>query len=486
LLLGLGIGIFFGVAPGINGAGAAALFLPFTFHLDAIAALLALVGIYVGSIFSGSITAITLNIPGDPCSVATTFDGYPLFKKGMGGKALGTAIFASAVGGLFSSFVLATSAPQLAKIALELASPEFFAFAFLGLMTVIGLDESSMIKSTIAVLIGIILSMVGLNEVWGIEIFTGGTRFLANGFSMIPVLMGLFAISEVLTRIMGDDEDAYKTATKTSYDLKIATQLPSFSDLYAMKGVILISCFIGLFVGFLPGAGATIAALLAYSIIKRVSKQGKLFGTGVLAGVAAPETANNASTGGALIPLLALGIPGSMIAAVMIGAFMIHGLQPGPMLFQQTPLLAYSIFAGMILANALIIVTGMLAAKGFSYFIKMPLSIMDPIIILLCVVGVYGDRNNLGDVWVMFLFGVLGYFLRRSGYSLAGLILGFILGPIIENSFTVSMISSRGNFWVFFTRPISLFVIITGILFLVAPIVAKRLIIMKRSFGWPT
>jgi len=264
--------------------------------------------------------------------------------------------------------------------------------------------------------------------------------------------MGLFAISEVLTRILGSAEEGYGTKSAIPYDLKVATQLPTFSELFSMKWVILFSCLIGLFIGFLPGAGATIAALLAYSVMKRLSRKGRLFGTGILEALRLrkrPITPPPAEPHSAL----ALGIPGSTMAAIMIGAFMIHGLQPGPMLFQQKPLIPYSIFAGMIVVNALIVVTGMMAAKAFSYFVKMPLSLIDPVIILLCVVGVYGDRNNMGDVWVMVFFGFLGYFMRNSGYSLAGLLLGFILGPIMEKSFTISLISAGGDFWVFFTRP---------------------------------
>jgi putative tricarboxylic transport membrane protein len=474
LLVGLAVGLFFGAAPGLNGVGAAALFLPFTFVLSPEASMLGLVGVYVGGIFGGAITAILFNIPGDPSSIATTFDGYPLQKQGLGGKAMGTAIVSSAIGGLLSSVALMFAAPQIARFALQFGAAEFFAFTFLGLCTVVALNEGKLSRSLIAMLGGLFFALIGLSPLTHTERMVFDQTFLLNGMDLIAVLMGLFALTEIFERFLWPPPPFGSVKGQK-------TRLTRPKDIWFLKQAIILSALIGLFIGVLPGAGATVASLIAYGVVRGVSKRRDLFGKGAMEGVAASETANNASTGAALIPLLALGIPGSAIAAVMVGAFIIQGLQPGPLLFRNQPGLAYTIFLGMFAANLLIIILGLGTAKVFSKIGNLKVYILDPMIVFLCIVGVYMSRNSMSDVYLLFGFGLLGVVMRRNGYSIAAMVLGFVLGPMAERFFLTAISAGGGNYWTFFERPLSRSVLIFSLLLVLYPHLKN---LVMRLTGW--
>jgi len=470
LVIGLAIGLFFGAAPGIQGVGAAALFLPFTFGLNPYASILALVGIYVGGVSSGAITSILFNIPGEPASIPTTFDGYPLQRQGSGGQAIGVALMSSAIGGSFSAIILILAAPRLADFALNLASAEYFAFTVLGLAAVVALGEGTITRAVLALCAGLLIAQVGLTPISLESRLTFGIDGLANGVDLIALLMGIFALTEVFERFLGEAAPELPTARRQ----KVKLTRPR--ELLALKKAIIVSALIGVTVGILPGAGATVASLIAYGVVRQISKDRKSFGTGAIEGVAAPETANNASIGGALVPLLALGIPGSAFTAVLLGAFTIHGIQPGPLIFIQQPEMPYTIFIGMLLVTLLLLVVGGTAARVFSSLGRLPFHTLDPIIVVLAVVGVYSSRNSMADVVLLLIFGVVGLLVRRYGYSAGALVLGFVLGPLAERYFIAAVTAANGDVTTFVQRPISASVLGLSVL-----LVLSALLLQKRT-----
>lgn len=468
LIVGMLLGVAVGAIPGLGGVMAISLLIPLTFSMDPVPAFAMLIGVYCGSVYGGSISAILLKIPGDVASVATTFDGYEMARKGQAGKALGMAISASAIGGLFSTAVLIAVSPQLARFALKFGPAEYFALGVLGMTAVTSLGVRSQVKSIAAALIGLILATVGMDAISGYPRFTFGSTYLLDGFNFIPIIIGLFGMAEVFSMVenLGAMGDRVKVQ-------RVSAALPTLREILSVKGIIAKSAVIGTWIGILPGVGATVASLVSYGEAVRTSKHPEKFGTGIPEGIAAPETANNAATGGAMVPLLALGIPGSASTAVLIGAFLIHGLNPGPLLFLQRPELVTAIFTETFLANVAIVIAGLVGVRLFAKVLDVPYRVLGPVIVVLCVVGSFAVRNSLSDVWVMVLFGLVGWVMNRLRFPTAPVILGIVLGPIIEINLRRALLISGGSVVSLFTRPISGLILLASLISLVTPLLRQ-------------
>jgi putative tricarboxylic transport membrane protein len=466
IILGLIIGVLAGALPGITMLNAIVLVLPFTYLMDIVPSLLLMIGIYCGGIFGGSITGILFNIPGDPMNVPTTWEGYNLNKKGFVSKALGMAIMTSALGGFFSALIMTFASPPFAKIALSFSSCEYFSVVFLGLASVVVIGTRSIGSALISLFIGVFMGSVGMDDIYGVPRFTFGSRIMETGINFVTVLIGLFAIGEVLDQLSLRDKEAGEVLR-----IRPKTQLPRLGELWALRNTIFRGLGIGFIIGCIPGAGATVASFVSYGVEKQVSKHPEKFGTGVWEGLVASETSINGSTGGAMIPLLTLGIPGSGATAVMMGAFLLHGIQPGPLLFTKTPEAVYTIFVGMMVCNLIMIVAGLFTARFFSELMRVPENILGAFIITFCLIGAFALRNDMADVWFMALFGILGYLMRRYGLPIPPLILGVILGPLAESYFLTTMIGEANNYWVFFTRPLSGCLMVFSIALLIMPFI---------------
>lgn len=457
IVLGVVVGIIFGSIPGLTATMAVALCIPLTFGMDIIAGLSLLVGLYVGGVSGGLISAILINIPGTPSSVATTFDGSPMAKKGEAGKALGVGIVFSFWGGLLSVFALIFLAPPLSTIALKFGPFEYFAIALFSLTLIASLSGKSMAKGILASLIGMTMAFIGIAPIDGTQRFTFGIDDLASGFDLLPVLIGLFAVTEVMKEaegcwIKGRTYDAAKHKITLG---KIKGFGFTLAEALSQKINFVRSFLIGLVIGILPGIGGGTSNLLAYAVAKSQSSHPEKFGTGIIDGVVASETSNNASVGGAFLPLLTLGIPGDTVTAMLLGGFMIHGVTPGPLLLTSHGHLVYAIFAALIIAHFVMLVVEFWGLRIFVKALDIPKYILLPIIISLCVVGAYGLNNNITDVWSLLIFGLLGYMLEKGGYPLAPLILGFILGPMVETNLRRGLMHTGGDFMPFLAQPIA-------------------------------
>ncbi|MEW6672723.1 MAG: tripartite tricarboxylate transporter permease [Thermodesulfobacteriota bacterium] len=450
IVFGVFLGTVLGAIPGLNSTMGTALLIPFTFAMSSENGLALLAAVYCGGTFGGSISAILFNVPGAPEAAATGFDGYPMAQKGQAGEALGYAIISSVLGGLFSVFVMNMVSPQLAKVGLTFSQPEYFALAVAALTLIASLGGSGMAKAFIAGLIGLIMATVGIDEMTADARFTFGGKALMGGINFIPAIIGAFAVGEILAKAQEG-----KGLSGEHLNIKVSTKLPSLKKMLALKWTIVRSAVIGTAIGILPGVGATTAAFIGYSEAVRWSKHPEKFGTGVPEGIAGPETANNAATGGAMVPLLTLGIPGSATTAVIIGGFLVHGLQPGPMLFFNQPKLMYCIFIAMYVANILMLFAGLGVAKLFANFRRVRYSILGPIIFVFAAVGSFGIRNDMTDLWIMFACGVLGYFFKKFKYPIAPMIIGLVLGPLTEVSLRKGMFMTDYTLGPFLLRPIA-------------------------------
>lgn len=465
IVLGMVIGLISGALPGITMVVAMVLVLPFTLNMAIGPSIVVLFSIYCGGVFGGSIIAILFNIPGDPMNVCTCFDGHAMAKKGEGGKALSLALYASTLGGMLSALMVALVAPPVAELALKFSCVEFFAVVFLGLCAVSVIGESSVYLSITSLFIGIFLGTVGVESITGAARFTFASPFLIGGINWVAVLIGMFAVGEVLEMYSEKDVDllGFKGFRLSK------PKAMKFKEFWELRWVWVRSYIVGSIVGIIPAAGAAVASFIGYGIEKQVSKHPEKFGTGVPEGIAAPECANNASTGGAMIPLLTLGIPGSAATAVMLGVFLVQGIQPGPSIFINMPEVVFLIFAGGIVVNALMFVLGRLMIVPMVKLMDIPKPIMSAFILVFSVIGAFSLRSNMLDVWVMVIAGLVSYIMRRYDYPTAPLVLGLILGPMAEDKFMTSMYAHGNDFSIFFTRPISGAIMVFSIILLFTP-----------------
>lgn len=452
--IGVFTGVIAGALPGVSSPMALAILIPFTYGMSPAMAIIFLVANYYGTTYGGSITAILLRAPGTPEASCTVFDGYPMAQKGQAGKALGIAITASTIGGMSSNVLLCLFAPPIGIMALKFGPPEYFALTLLGYTAIasVGADPIKQTKALLSLLLGLLICTVGVDGMTGVSRFTFGWSKLLVGFSYVPCIIGLFAMSQVFKEaesLLGDAELANKMK-------KVKAEVMTLGEILEFKWLILKSAAIGWFLGALPGTGSTISAFIAYGEAVRVSKHPEKFGTGIPEGIVAPETANNAASSTTLIPTLTLGIPGGSSSAVILGAFMIHGIVPGPDLFLVHPeQFVYPLFMSGYIANAMMFATGLFLCRYAGKMLLVRRSILTSLIVILCVVGSYTLSNNMFDVWVMFIMGVVGYIMGRLDFPVAPLILGIILGPISEKSFLTSMLMSDNNPFIILTRPVS-------------------------------
>lgn len=429
-----------------------------------------LLGIYCGAIYGGSISAILLRTPGTPASVATTLDGYPMATKlGQPGRALGLSTMGSAFGGIFSAICLIILSPLLARVALQFSKPEYFALAVFGISIITSVSSGSIIKGLLGGVIGLFIATIGIDNLSGNLRFTFGTTYLLGGISFVPVLIGLFAFSQVLQSV----EDAYKEPYE-KHDVKIQRVFPTMSDVKRVFVTMLRSSVIGTFIGCVPGTGGDIASFVSYDQAKRWSRYKDNFGNGEPEGVVAPESGNNAVSGGAMIPMLTLGIPGDGATAIMLGALMVQGMQPGPLLFKEQASSVYAIFIGLLLANAVMGILGFSLIRLFVKVINIPKEILLPIIFVLTFVGAYAYNNSLTDVFVMVLFGFLGYFMNKAQFSMSAIVIGIILGSMAESNFRGALMMSDGNMSIFMTRPICAVFLILSLISLLSPILGSK------------
>ena len=459
--IGVFIGTLIGVLPGIGPVGAMSLLLPATYKVSPLASVIMLAGIYYGASYGGSTTSILVNIPGESASVVTCLDGYQMARQGRAGAALGISAFGSFIAGTVGVIFLMFLAGPLSTVALRFGPPEYVALMVLGLTIVTYLSHGSLIKALIMALFGIGLSQIGTDLITGHLRFTFGVMELEDGVRLVPLVMGLFGIGEVLASMEESGEvDVLKA--------KIKGLLPNWKDWKDSIGAIFRGTFLGFFLGILPGGGAVLASFLAYGVEKKISKHPEKFGTGVIEGVAAPEAGNNSATAGAFIPLFTLGIPSNAVMALLLGALMIHGLQPGPMLLRQHPEVFWGAVVSMYIGNAMLLVLNLPLIGLWVKVLKIPPRILFPFIFFFCIIGSYSDRSSIFDVCVMLTFGLIGYLFRKFKYEAAPLILAFILTPMLENALRQSLIISEGSFSIFFRRPIAAVALIIALILLLS------------------
>ncbi len=477
-VLAVVMGTIFGALPGVSATMAVALGLPFTYSMQPVPAIMFLVAIYCSSITGGSITAILFKIPGVPSSAPTTFDGYPMAQQGKAGKALGVALGCSALGGLFSALAMFLLSPQLTKAALSFGPSELFAVTFMGLSILTCLDSKNMLRTIISGLIGLLLACVGQDPMYAVQRLTYGSKELLAGIEMIPVLIGIFAVTEVLNQSTGNDRLKAEDGIGGG---KTGTEMPTWKEWLSIKWVVLRSAIVGTIIGILPGAGATIASFMCYSTETKLSKHPEKFGTGIIDGVAASETANNAATGGAMVPLLSLGIPGGNAAAVMMSALVLKGVQLGPLLLVNQPEYLSATFVSMIVTNILMVIVAIGVAKIFAQILSIPYSFLGPIIIMLATIGSYATSMNITDVKIMAIAGIAGVIFKVCKFNSAAMILGLVLGKICEGNFSRAFTISRGSVGRMFTNSwITVVLMIVCIVTLVYPLVAPS---VKKALG---
>jgi putative tricarboxylic transport membrane protein len=475
-LAGALLGTLVGALPGIGSTSAVALLLPLTFNMDPAGAIILLCGIYYGSMYGGTITSVLINTPGESATVITTLDGYQLARQGRAGAALGVATLASFVAGTAGTAALMITAPILARGALSFGPPEYFALTVLGLSMLTGLTTGSALKAALSALLGLIVATVGLDVSTGMPRLTFGVVDLLAGIDFLPVSIALFGFTEVM---VGAEESLQIARNRAR--LAVRDVFPTWKDWKDSRLAIMRGTIIGFFIGTLPGAGATLASFISYALEKRVSRHPERFGHGAIEGVAAPEAANNAASAGALVPLLTLGLPGGTTTAVLVGALIMWGLRPGPLLFQENPQFAWGLIASMYIGNVMLLVLNTALIPLFVRAILIPYSVLAPSVLVLCLVGAYAANNRMWDVGVMLVFGAGGLAMRRLGYSPVAFVSALVLGPLAETSFRQSMQISQGSYAIFVTRPIAITLLIISAVALLLPVV--RVIGWRRGAG---
>lgn len=468
LVAGTVLGLVLGAIPGISSTMALAILMPVTFAMEPGAAILFLMGIFMSSVYGGSMSAILMKLPGTPASIVTQIDGYPMARQGRAGQALNYALIASTVGALFGLALLVMLAPALAGLARNFRSPEFAAIALFGIVMLSFASGGSVLLATVVGFIGILLGMVGFDALTDAERMTMGNPALQSGLNLIPVMIGLFGLAEILNNLIDGPP-------KITEKARIGRISVPFADLLSRWKVMLRGSLIGTFVGAIPAAGSAVAVSIAYAQERKLSKEGEMFGTGHPDGIVAPEAANSAAVGGSLIPLVSLGIPGDSITAVLMGALMIHGLTPGPLLFANNPEFVSWIYASVLLALLATLVLGLVMIRGAVLITRVPVNLMSVFITLFCVIGAFSIRNDMNDVYVMIAFGVVGVIFLRLGLPVTSLAFGLILGPMLEENLRRSLLLSRGSWSVFIERPIAATLIAVSLLLILLPLVARFL-----------
>jgi len=457
-------GMLFGAIPGVSMLTLAAILLPFTAELTAAQGVMLFAVIYCTGTYGGAITAILFNIPGAPENAPTAFDGYPMTQQGKSGKAVGAAVLCSAIGGVASALIMMAATEPLAKWAIRnIGPPEIFALVFFGLAVASSVGARTMWKGWMSVLLGLLIATIGQDPVGGINRYNFGFGDLAAGIAFVPAILGFFAVSEIFVQ-------AEKKAGGKYTAPKVSMSFPTVLELWSHKIAVLRSILVGFFCGILPGIGATLAAFMGYGEAVRWSRNKEEFGKGKLEGVISSETANNAATGAAMIPLLALGLPGGALTAMMVAVFQMHDLEPGPLVFYNSPDLIWIVFAAMFYANLSILFIGLIETKTILNLLKIPFQFLAPLILLLATIGAYISRGLVLDVVVMFIAGILGFLLRRTGFSIPGIVLGLILGKIGEQNFAQGMQMVHYDVVTYFSRPICALLIAAGTLTLIAGI----------------
>lgn len=468
LVFGVLGGVILGALPGLTATMGVAILLPFTFGMEPTAALVMLIGVYIGGIYGGSIAAILLKTPGTPASAASVLDGYTLAARGEAARALSISAVASFTGGLISTIILIAIAPMLANFALRFNAPEYFALALFGLTIIASVSSQNILKGLLAGSIGLLVSTVGLDPISSVPRFTFGVMDLYSGINVIPVLIGLFAISEGLSQLekLGKKQD---TAPP-----KFSHKLLSRADLKAMTPTAIKSGLLGTAIGSVPGAGADISAFVCYNEAKRTAKDQSEFGRGSVRGLAAAEAGNNGVTGGSLVPLLTLGVPGDAVAAVLLGALIVQGLTPGPLLFSQSPEIVYGVFSSMLVANIVMLIVGLIGIRFFCRIIEVPKILLIPIIIFLSIVGAYAINNSMFDVGIAVAFGLLGFVLSKLDIPSSPILLAIILGPMAETNLRKSLLMYEGSWSFLYDRPIALAFILFAIFSLYSTMRMKK------------
>lgn len=469
IVAGTILGVFVGAMPGLTPSIGLAIAVPFTFALEPIPAILMMVALYMAAEYGGSITAIAVGIPGTPAAMTTTFDGWPMCKKGQAGKALGVSIVSSTVGGVFGTLVLMVAFGPIASFSLTFGPAEYFALGVFGLSIVGNLVGESLVKGFISVILGLLFFVVGLDVLGGYPRLTFGTTALLDGVNLIPAMIGLFAISEVFKLVESSGDVAPRKAAR------ISGSYLTWGETKGLVPTMLRSSVIGTIVGAVPGAGATVASLISWNTAKRISKTPEKFGTGIIEGVSASETANNASVGGAMIPLLTLGVPGSGSTAVMLGGLMVHGVNPGPLLVIENPELVYAVYAGLLLSAGAMLVVGLLGIPIWVRIITMPTRWLAPMILGISLVGAYALGNSMSDVGMATFFGVLGYVMVRFGFPLVPAVLALVLGFMVETNYRRALALSGGDHTTFVTSPISLVLLTLAVLSFAIPVVKNHI-----------
>jgi len=463
--LGCLLGTLVGVLPGLGPAASMSLLLPLTFTLPPDSAIIMLGGLYYGTMYGGSTTSILINVPGEAASVVTCLDGYRMAQKGRAGQALGIAAFGSFIAGTFGTIMIMVLAPPLALLALKFGPPEFVGLVLLGLTMVTYLSSGSMPKALMMAIVGLLFSYIGTDIVTGRERFTLGIDTIAGGIDIVPIAMGLFGISEVLLNL-----ERSETVRKV-FSTKLRDLLPSREDWKDSSAPIARGSILGFFLGLIPGGGGLIASFISYAMEKKITKHPETFGTGDIRGVAGPEAANNAGAQGAFIPMLTMGIPCNVAVAILMGALMIHGVLPGPRLLEEHPRVFWGVVGSMYIGNFMLLILNLPLIGIWVRLLKVPYSILFPFIFLFCLIGSYTVGNNIQDVYMMILFGIVGYLMKKYDYEPAPLVLAFILGPMFESAFRQSLIISAGSPLIFFTRPIAAIFILISFIILISPLV---------------
>ncbi len=465
---GVLVGIIFGALPGLTATMTIAVFIPFTFGLSPFISFAFLLGLYSGAVYGGSVSAILINIPGTPSAIATSLDGYPMSREGRAGEAIGISTVSSTIGGFLSVIVLMFAAPAIASVALKFSAEEYVGITLIGLSIIAIISPGSTIKGLISGVIGLIVGIIGLDPITGYPRFIFGYAELLEGVNSIPVMIGMYGLSEMLVQISSAE---YKVTVKQ----KLTNIVPPLKAIGRIFPTVVRSSFIGVIIGAIPAAGGSIAALVAYGQEKRFGKNRDKLGTGIIEGIAAPEAANNASTGGALVPMLTLGIPGDAMTAVLMGGLIIQGLRPGPLLFQQQMPFVSSIFISLLLSVIFMCILGLLGAKSFARLISFPKKYLIPAILVFGLIGSYALSNSIFDIWVLIIAGVIGFVFRKIGLPIAPVILGMILGPLFESNFRRSLMLSEGHWSTFVTRPISLAFLVITVFILAGPTIINKI-----------